>query len=153
MSTREEASRLIHRIAELETDLRHHQNELHVTRIESDEASKRYFDLYVHLEQKVQARTLELEEANRRLRVEIEERRRTEQEKEGLIPELQEALTRVKTLSGLLPICAACKKIRDDRGYWNQIEEYLHEHSEARFSHGICPDCARKLYPDIQLNL
>ena len=57
----------------------------------------------------------------------------------------------VKTLSGFLPICASCKKIRDDKGYWNQIEEYIRERSEAEFSHGICPDCAQKLYPEINL--
>jgi len=61
---------------------------------------------------------------------------------------LQKALNEVKALSGLLPICAACKKIRDDKGYWNQIETYIRDHSEADFSHSICPDCARKLYPD-----
>jgi PAS domain S-box-containing protein len=78
----------------------------------------------------------------------ITERKQAESEKEKLITELQEALTQVKTLSGLLPICASCKSIRDDKGYWQRIEAYLHEHSEAEFSHGICPDCARKLYPD-----
>jgi AmiR/NasT family two-component response regulator len=62
--------------------------------------------------------------------------------------ELQEALDKVKTLSGLLPICAACKKIRNDGGYWQQVEEYIHEHSNADFTHGICPECARKLYPE-----
>jgi hypothetical protein len=62
--------------------------------------------------------------------------------------ELEEALSRVKLLSGLLPICASCKKIRDDKGYWNQIESYIREHSEAEFSHGICPECIKKLYPD-----
>jgi hypothetical protein len=61
---------------------------------------------------------------------------------------LREALTKVKELSGLLPICAACKKIRDDKGYWNQIEIYIREHSEAEFSHGICPECLNKLYPE-----
>lgn len=61
--------------------------------------------------------------------------------------ELKIALNQVKKLSGFLPICASCKKIRDDQGYWNQIEEYIKEHSEAEFSHGICPDCAKKLYP------
>jgi len=55
----------------------------------------------------------------------------------------------VKTLSGMLPICAACKKVRDDSGYWNQIETYVRDHSDAQFSHGICPDCAKTLYPDI----
>lgn len=61
---------------------------------------------------------------------------------------LKEALAKVKTLSGLLPICANCKKIRDDKGYWNQIESYVSKHSDADFSHSICPDCERKLYPD-----
>ncbi|MCK5404015.1 MAG: cache domain-containing protein [Desulfobulbaceae bacterium] len=61
---------------------------------------------------------------------------------------LHEALAEVKKLSGFLPICASCKKIRDDKGYWNQIETYIQAHSEAEFSHGICPDCAERLYPD-----
>lgn len=69
-----------------------------------------------------------------------------------LISELKDAITRVRTLSGLLPICASCKKIRDDRGYWNQIELYIREHSEAEFSHGICPDCAKKIYSEFDLN-
>ena len=71
------------------------------------------------------------------------------QEKEQLIFELQGALTKVKTLSGLLPICASCKKIRDDSGYWNRIESYIGKHADVQFSHGICPDCARKLYPEL----
>lgn len=79
----------------------------------------------------------------------ITERKQAEAERERLIGELQEALAKVKTLSGLLPICASCKKIRDDKGYWNQIEGYIHDHSEAEFSHSICPDCARRLYPEI----
>ena len=62
--------------------------------------------------------------------------------------QLQEALANIKTLKGLLPICANCKKIRDDQGYWNQIEEYIECHSDALFSHGICPECADKLYAD-----
>ena len=70
-----------------------------------------------------------------------------QEERERLVAELQEALARVKLLSGLLPICASCKKIRDDKGYWNQIESYIKEHSEAEFTHGICPECARKIYP------
>jgi len=71
------------------------------------------------------------------------------QEKEKLIVELQEALAKVKTLSGLLPICSSCKKIRDDNGYWNQIETYIRERSEADFTHGICPKCAKMLYPGL----
>lgn len=64
---------------------------------------------------------------------------------------LKKALSQVKQLSGLLPICSHCKKIRDGKGYWNQIEEYLHEHSEAEFSHGICEECVDKYYPDMDL--
>lgn len=85
--------------------------------------------------------------------VEIIELRRAEkkhkQEREQLITELQAALARVKLLSGFLPICSSCKKIRDDMGYWQQIESYIRNHSEAEFSHSICPDCAKKLYPEI----
>jgi AmiR/NasT family two-component response regulator len=62
--------------------------------------------------------------------------------------ELQAALDQVKALSGLLPICAGCKKIRDDKGYWNQVETYVEKHSEARFTHGLCPDCIRRVYPE-----
>ena len=69
-------------------------------------------------------------------------------EKDELIARLQEALDNVKKLSGLIPICSNCKKIRNDEGYWKQIEGYISEHSEARFSHGICPDCAKKIYSE-----
>ena len=65
------------------------------------------------------------------------------------VSELQAALASVKTLRGLIPICASCKKIRDDQGYWTQLETYLAQHSDAEFSHGICLDCLRKLYPDL----
>jgi hypothetical protein len=58
----------------------------------------------------------------------------------------------VRILSGLLPICASCKRIRDDQGYWSQIEHYLGQHTEAEFSHGICPECASRLYPDFPLD-
>lgn len=74
-----------------------------------------------------------------------------EQERERLISDLQDALARVQTLTGLLPICASCKKIRDDKGYWNQIESYISRHSEAEFSHSICPECVRKLYPELKI--
>jgi PAS domain S-box-containing protein len=75
-------------------------------------------------------------------------RKQIEKERDQLIKDLQRSLAEVKTLSGMLPICSSCKKIRDDKGYWNQIEAYIHEHSDATFSHGICPDCTQKLYPD-----
>ena len=78
------------------------------------------------------------------------ERKRIENEKAKVISELQEALAKVKLLSGFIPICASCKKIRDDTGYWRQIESYIREHSEAEFSHSICPDCSKNLYPQFQ---
>ena len=77
--------------------------------------------------------------------------RRLYQELEKRNRDLEKALAEIKTLRGILPICANCKKIRDDAGYWNQIEAYIRDHSEAEFSHGICPDCARELYPDLSL--
>ncbi len=84
----------------------------------------------------------------KKLEKEINTRKQAQLEKEKLIKELRENLDKVKLLSGLLPICASCKKIRDDKGYWRQIELYIHDHSEANFSHGICPECAKKLYPE-----
>ena len=80
---------------------------------------------------------------------EVEHRKQIEIQREKLIDELKEALDKVKTLSGFIPICANCKKIRDDKGYWTQVEEYVRQHSEAEFSHCICPDCIKILYPDI----
>lgn len=77
------------------------------------------------------------------------ERKRIENEKEQVIAELQEALAKVKLLSGFIPICASCKKIRDDTGYWQQVEAYIQKHSNAEFSHSICPDCSHKLYPEL----
>ena len=79
------------------------------------------------------------------------ERKRAAEEKERLVRELEDALARVKTLRGLLPICAGCKKVRDDKGYWNEIEVYVRAHSEASFTHGLCPDCVARLYPGIQM--
>ena len=75
-----------------------------------------------------------------------------EEERERLIRELQDALANIKTLNGLLPICCSCKQIRDDKGYWSQIETYIRNHTDADFTHGICPACSEKLYPlsDVQ---
>ena len=78
----------------------------------------------------------------------ITERKKAEQERERIIRELQEALRQVNTLSGLIPICANCKKIRDDKGYWSDVELYISKHSDAEFSHGLCSDCMKKLYPE-----
>ncbi|MCX8037054.1 MAG: PAS domain S-box protein [Candidatus Sumerlaeia bacterium] len=78
----------------------------------------------------------------------ITERKLAESERERVIMELKEALAKVKQLSGLLPICASCKNVRDDQGYWTQIEAYIRDHSEADFTHGLCPECMKKLYPE-----
>ncbi len=64
------------------------------------------------------------------------------------VKELQEALAQIRTLSGIVPICSSCKRIRDDAGYWRQVEAYVSAHSDARFTHGICPECMAKLYPE-----
>jgi len=79
----------------------------------------------------------------------IDRNKRNELERESLIVQLQQALDNIRRLSGLLPICSSCKKIRDDKGYWQEVELYVRDHSEADFTHGICPECARKLYPEI----
>lgn len=81
--------------------------------------------------------------------VDITEKRMAHEETKKLVDELQVALANVKTLGGLLPICSGCKKIRDDKGYWNQLEAYISSHSGAMFSHGLCPDCVKSLYPDL----
>ncbi len=72
-------------------------------------------------------------------------------EKEDLIRKLEDSASKVKTLSGLIPICANCKKIRNDKGYWELLENYLHSHSEADFTHGICPECEKLLYDDLKM--
>jgi PleD family two-component response regulator len=81
----------------------------------------------------------------------VKARLRTHLKIQRLIDEIRRALTEVKRLSGLLPICANCKNIRNDQGYWEQIEVYIKERSEAEFSHGICPECAKNLYPDLKI--
>jgi len=100
----------------------------------------------------VRQRTLELNEYKNSLEKMVEERTRNLNEVNQNLSEtnskLQQALDDVKTLSGFLPICSSCKQVRDDQGYWKQIEEYISMHSDAQFSHSICPDCLQKLYPD-----
>lgn len=76
------------------------------------------------------------------------QRKRMEREREKLITELQDALGQVKTLRGMLPVCANCKKVRDDEGYWHQVDVYIRKHSEAEITHGICPECEHELYPE-----
>jgi hypothetical protein len=101
-----------------------------------------------NIKRQLRVQNKEIEKAQEIIKTEVEERRLAQIDKDTLIIELQNALTRVKTLNGLLPICSSCKKIRDDKGYWNQIESYIQHHSEAEFSHSICPECAKILYPE-----
>jgi hypothetical protein len=82
--------------------------------------------------------------------VDISRRKRLEQEKDRLVQKLQAALEKVKTLRGLIPICAGCKKIRNDKGFWQQVEAYFEDHSEVEFSHGLCPECIERLYPELK---
>lgn len=93
-------------------------------------------------QEELQLRNQELEQLNTQLTT-------TKSYLESTNSELKNALTNVKQLSGLLPICASCKKIRNDKGYWEQIEGYVRDHSEAQFSHGICPGCVKTLYSDL----
>jgi PAS domain S-box-containing protein len=79
----------------------------------------------------------------------ITERKVMEGEREQLLAELKEALARVKVLRGLLPICSCCKMVRDDHGYWTQIDTYLREHTDAEFTHGLCPDCLQRYYREM----
>jgi hypothetical protein len=104
------------------------------------------------LGQRIRAREnaeLLLVHAHEDLKVEAQLCKLAEEAKGKLVTDLQEALAQVKQLSGFLPICSSCKKIRDDKGYWTQIEAYIRDHSQAEFSHGICPECAKKLYPEL----
>jgi len=108
--------------------------------------------LNIQLQQEVAERTRSQEELrlqNQELEQLNTQLSKTKDNLESANKKLEYALTNVKQLSGLLPICASCKKIRNDKGYWEQIEGYVRNHSEAQFSHGICPGCAKKLYPEI----
>ena len=77
---------------------------------------------------------------------------RNDKERLTIIKKLEKSRDEVKQLSGMLPICCACKNIRDDKGYWKQVEQYMGEHADIEFTHGICPECAKKLYPDFYKN-
>ncbi len=102
----------------------------------------------LHLEELVEERSTELRELNEELRDDITRRALVEREREKLIADLREALAKIKILSGLLPMCAWCKKVRNDQGYWQKVETYVQEHSDASFTHGICPDCLKKVDPE-----
>lgn len=98
--------------------------------------------------EKLARKSQSLAETKNALEEEVFDRKRAQEIGEMLVEELQSTLGKVKLLSGHLPICASCKKIRDDEGDWNQIEKYIRDRSEAEFTHGICPECAKKLYPE-----
>ena len=91
-------------------------------------------------------------ELNRRLTSKNIESERLKKELEKTVEKLENSLKEVKTLTGFLPICAACKKIRDDKGYWNQLESFIKERSDVDFSHSICPECADKLYSEYDIS-
>ncbi len=82
--------------------------------------------------------------------LDIEERKKAEIEKDVTIVELRKTIDEVKVLKGFIPICAKCKKVRDDAGYWQQVETYIRDRSEVQFSHGICPTCSKELYPELE---
>jgi len=106
---------------------------------------KKYRD---NLEHMIQERTDDLMKANELLKIEILERQKINEERKKLVDDLQEALDNIKTLNGLIPICSSCKNIRDDKGYWNQLENYISENSDIIFRHSLCPDCLKKHYPE-----
>jgi len=83
----------------------------------------------------------------------IVQKKRSEYKRDEAIAEREKTLQEIKILQGILPICSSCKKFRDDKGSWQRIEQYIMEHSEADFSHGICPECVKKLYPEFQSKL
>lgn len=139
---------------------RHYVNAMHVRNVELETANRQLIseievrkdkeqqlnEYQEKLEEKVRARTKELRDSNQKLHNEISFRRKTEAEKEKAIVNLESILDQIKTLSGLFPVCIKCKKIRDDSGYWHQLEQYLIKYSEAEFRESICGECSRKYY-------
>jgi methyl-accepting chemotaxis protein len=129
----------------------HMRGNLHRAFAEKSEIEEKLRQHRNNLEQLVTQRTLSLESANERLQEEISERVKMIKDREKLIAKLETALSEIRQLSGMLPICAYCKKIRDDKGYWNQIEAYIQKHTQAQFSHSICQECAKHHYPDMDI--
>lgn len=116
--------------------------------IEIRKEKERQLNVYqTQLEEKVLSRTRELQVSNQKLKREVAFRRKTEAEKEKALFKLESAAARIKTLSGLFPICIKCRRIRDDSGYWQQLDKYIQEHSEAEFRDSICEECAAKHFP------
>lgn len=104
-----------------------------------------------NLEEVVESRTGQLKTANEQLQRDLTERKLADEEREKLINELKNAFANIKTLSEMLPICSYCKKIRDDKGYWKQVEVYITEHTDTLFSHGMCPECEKKAYVELEI--
>jgi methyl-accepting chemotaxis protein len=102
------------------------------------------------LQELVDMRTEQLKTANEQLQRELTMRKLADAEREKLIKELKSAFANIKTLSAMLPICASCKKIKDDKGYWKQVEVYITEHTDTLFSHGMCPECEKKAYAELE---
>jgi chromosome segregation ATPase len=100
-----------------------------------------------NLEILIKERTDELTDANKLLKVEIEERKQLEEESKKLVEELQQALDNIQTLKGLIPICSSCRRIRDDSGYWIELKSYISKYAEVEFSQSLCPNCLQELYP------
>ncbi len=100
----------------------------------------------------IEQRVIQQAKTNQQLEKEISERAAAEAERDKTILNLKQALEEVKTLRGILPICSFCKKVRDDKGYWEQVDVYINKHSQADISHSICPDCAKKHYPYLHDN-
>jgi len=111
-------------------------------------AEKELLEYQNNLEELIEERTADLLKAHSSLSSEITERQKAEKEKERLIPELRKALDDIKELQSIVPICTYCKQIRDDSGYWNQLEKYLSEHPDVEFTNAICPKCMAERYPD-----
>lgn len=137
------------RVADRTLELTEANRRLEMEIAERQRAQEALQQSHNDLDRRIRARTQDLERVNQDLMFEIAERGRAEAEREKLIEKLQAALNEVKTLKGFIPICASCKQVRNDDGYWQQVEQYVQDRTEAQFSHGICPACARKLYPEM----
>ncbi len=120
------------------------ETEMHLDTSRGEKEKKKYYEIHASVFAFSGGREVKLFVFH-----DITERKKLEAEKEALIIKLQGALNEVNTLSGLLPICASCKRIRDDKGYWRSVEAYIRDHADVSFSHGICPECMEKLYPEV----
>lgn len=105
-------------------------------------------DKLTAVRKKEQTYAEELSKTNTKLHQEVQQRKQVAVDRKRLIDDLQSAIKEIKTLRGIVPICSNCKKIRDDKGYWNILESYIQKHSDAQFSHGICPECTKRFYPE-----